>query len=48
MRIAKYLHQYFWDIHVKKLDPKKKLYFVINRLLDKGDIKAALKVKEKI
>lgn len=41
MKIPKYLHQYFWDVNVEKLDPKKKPYFVINRLLDKGDIKAA-------
>lgn len=40
MKIPKYLHQYFWDVDVKKLDPKKKPYFVINRLLDKGDIRA--------
>ena len=40
MTIPKSLHHFFWDVDVKKLDPKKKPYFVINRLLDKGDIAA--------
>ena len=31
---------------VKKLDPEKKPYFVINRLLDKGDIEAARWIKK--
>lgn len=40
MKIPKSLHKYFWDVDVKKLDPEKKPYFVISRLLDKGNIKA--------
>jgi len=40
MKIPKSLHQYFWDVNVEKLDPKKKPYFVISRLLDKGNIEA--------
>lgn len=40
-KLPKFLHQYFWDIDVKKLDPSKSPKYVINRLLDKGDLKAA-------
>ena len=47
MKIPKSLHKYFWDVDVKKLDPQNKPYFVINRLLDKGDLKAARWVREK-
>src|SRR3990167_8857733 len=34
------LHLFFWDIEAKKLDPSKKPLFVINRLLDKGNLTA--------
>ena len=40
MKIPPSLHHYFWDVNVKKLDPEKKAYFVISRLLDKGNIEA--------
>ncbi len=40
MEIPKSLHRFFWDVDVKKLDPEKKPYFVINRLLDKGNVEA--------
>lgn len=40
-RIPKSLWKYFWDVDVKKLDPYEKPYFVISRLLDKGNVKAA-------
>lgn len=40
MKIPKSLYHYFWDVDVKKLDPEKKPYFVISRLLDKGNIEA--------
>lgn len=46
MKIPKSLHTFFWDVDVAKLDPKKKPYFVINRLLDKGDIEAVRWVKK--
>jgi hypothetical protein len=41
MKIPKSLHQYFWDVDVKKLNPDKKPYFVISRLLNKGNVEAA-------
>lgn len=47
MKIHKSLHGYFWDVDVKKLDPEKKPYFIINRLLDKGDFEAARWVMKK-
>jgi len=46
MKIPKSLHRYFWDVDVEKLDPKKKPYFVINRLLDKGNLEAVRWVRE--
>lgn len=46
MKIPKSLHHYFWDVDVKKLDPQNKPYFIISRLLDKGDIEAAKWVKD--
>jgi len=46
MKIPKSLHKYFWDVDVKKLDPEKKPYFVISRLLDKGNIEAVKWVRE--
>lgn len=44
-KIPKKLWQYFWDVDVQKLDPQEKPYFVINRLLDKGDLDAVRWVK---
>lgn len=41
MKIPKSLHRFFWDVDVKKLDPQNKPYFIISRLLDKGNIEAA-------
>jgi len=35
------LKQYFWDINTEVLDPVKSAYFVIGRLLDKGNVEAA-------
>ena len=32
---------FFWDIDAKKLDPSKHSKYVINRLLDKGNLEAA-------
>lgn len=46
MKIPKSLHRFFWDVDVKKLDPKNKPYFVINRLLDKGNVEAVRWVRE--
>ena len=39
-KIPPELHKFFWDVDVKKLDPSEKPYFVIQRLLDKGDVEA--------
>ncbi len=46
MKIPKSLHRFFWDVDVKKLDPEKKPYFVINRLLDKGNVEAVKWVRK--
>lgn len=40
-KIPKSLYRYFWDVNVKKLNPSEKYMFVINRLLDKGNLDAA-------
>jgi len=46
MKIPKSLHKFFWDVDVEKLDPKEKKYFVISRLLDKGDVEAVKWVRK--
>ena len=33
--------RFFWDIAFEKLSPREKPYYVINSLLDKGDLAAA-------
>lgn len=38
-KVPKQFWPYFWDVDVKKLDPSQKPYFVIQRLLDKGNDK---------
>lgn len=35
------LYSFFWDVDATKLDPSKHAEYVINRLLDKGNIDAA-------
>ena len=40
-KLPKFLHQYFWDVDAVKVNPSKYPECVINRLLDKGDLKAA-------
>lgn len=34
------LYQFFWDVDAKKINPGKSPYYVINRLLDKGNLEA--------
>lgn len=33
--------KYFWDVDIKSVDPSQNPLFVIQRLLDKGDLKSA-------
>lgn len=35
------LYKYFWDTKAANVDVKRYPYYVINRLLDKGDLEAA-------
>ncbi len=35
------LYQFFWDVDAVKLNPSEHSSYVINRLLDKGDVAAA-------
>lgn len=37
---------YFWDVDFESLNPTKKSIFVINRLLDKGDVKATKWIRQ--
>lgn len=46
MTIPPSLHHFFWDVDVTKLDPEKKPFFVISRLLDKGDVEAVKWVRK--
>lgn len=39
-KIPKSLYKFFWDVNPEKVNPQKKPYFVIQRLLDKGDTDA--------
>ena len=38
--LPKFLHHYFWDIDAFKLNPSKRPDYIIQRLLEMGDIKA--------
>ncbi len=38
--LPKFLHRYFWDVDIKRLDFCKKSQFVIQRILEIGDLKA--------
>lgn len=40
-KIPRVFKKYFWDVDFEKLDPEKKPYFVIQRMLDKGNWEAA-------
>ncbi|MBI3577374.1 hypothetical protein HY086_05040 [Candidatus Gottesmanbacteria bacterium] len=35
------LYTFFWDVNPANVNPLEKPYFVINRLLDKGNVEAA-------
>lgn len=39
--IPKELHGFFWDVNASRVNPAKSPNYVINRLLDKGDLNAA-------
>ena len=39
-KIPKRFWIYFWDVDATKVDPSKKPYFVVQRMLDKGNDKA--------
>lgn len=41
-KIPESLYKFFWDVNPKKVNPQEKPYFVIQRLLDKGDLEAVL------
>jgi len=40
-RIPKYMIKYFWDVDYKSIDAEKNKLFVIKRILENGDEKAA-------
>jgi len=40
------LHRFFWDIDADKLNPGEHPLYVINRLLDKGDVQAVRWVRK--
>lgn len=40
-KLPKFLYKFFWDTEAKKVNPARHPEYVINRLLDKGDLKAA-------
>lgn len=38
--IPAYLHKYFWEVDIKKIDKNKSKDYIIARILEYGDIKA--------
>ena len=45
-KIPKRLYKFFWDVNPQKVNPREKPYFVIQRLLDKGDVEAVRWARE--
>ncbi len=39
--LPSFLYRYFWDVDPKQVNPQKSPEYVINRLLDKGNLEAA-------
>lgn len=39
--LPRQFYRFFWDVDPTKVNPAQKPYFVINRLLDKGNVEAA-------
>ena len=40
-KLPEFLKPYFWDVDFSRLDSAKNSEYIINRLLDKGNLKAA-------
>ena len=40
------LYKFFWDVNPQKVNPAEKPYFVIQRLLDKGNLEAVRWIRE--
>jgi hypothetical protein len=38
-KLPKFLHQYFWDIDLDKIDASEDSYYVAERIMDWGDLK---------
>lgn len=45
-KIPESLYKFFWDVNAQKVNPREKPYFVIQRLLDKGDIEGVKWVRK--
>lgn len=45
-KLPENLYQFFWDVDPKKVNPSEKPYFVIQRLLDKGNVEAVRWVRK--
>ena len=41
-KLPEFLKKYFWDVNFVELDGEKRPYFVISRIVDKGDLEAVL------
>ncbi len=39
-KLPGFLKQYFWDVNFDKINPEKSSMFILERVLDKGDMKA--------
>ena len=38
--LPQFLHKYFWDVQTESLDVKKNSFYIMERLMDRGDLKA--------
>jgi hypothetical protein len=39
-KLPRFLFKYFWDVDAGKINPQKQSVYVLERLMDKGDLKA--------
>ncbi|OGG13414.1 hypothetical protein A3D77_04940 [Candidatus Gottesmanbacteria bacterium RIFCSPHIGHO2_02_FULL_39_11] len=40
-KLPREFHRFFWDVEASQVNPSKLPYYVVNRLLDKGNLDAA-------
>jgi len=46
LKLPSFLHQYFWEVDADKINPQKEVFYVVERLMDRGDLLAFKWLKE--